>query len=252
VGKSSIINSIIGYDRLITSNIPGTTRDTTDTFHKFNARNICFIDTAGIRRKKAVKLMLEKICVIMAMKSIKRSQVAALILDATEAGTDQDLKIGAMTHDEGKSVIIVLNKWDLIEKNKNAQKKVIEDVKYRFRFLDYAPVITTSAIENRGFNKFLHTAFNVWDETNRVIETPKLNRVLQAIVQKHYPPVHRGKEIKFYYVTQKGVSPPSFIIFSNYPEFIEEGYKRYLVNSIRKAFGFTGTPLRINFRKRSK
>jgi GTPase len=246
-----LINAIIGQDRLITSNKPGTTRDSTDTFFKASAGNICFIDTAGIRKKSAVSRILEKLCVIMAIKSIRRSQVAALVLDATDAPSDQDLKIGSMIHDAGKSCIIVVNKWDLLGNDSLKQNTLLQNIRERFRFMDYAPILTTSAKNKKGLEQLLENAFHVWNNACLNIETPRLNKVLQSAVDKHRHPAVKGREVKFYYVTQQSVSPPTFLIFTNYPQNVTPSYLRYLQNCFRDALDFSGTPIRIFMRKRN-
>jgi GTP-binding protein len=250
VGKSSIINAILGYDRLITSDLPGTTRDSTDSYYKSSHGEVRFIDTAGIRRKRSVRYGVEKICVIKAMKSIRRAQVVAIILDFLEAATDQDLKIAGLSHEEGKSSILVLNKSDLLTDDKDRMRGILETVRDRFRFLSYAPILQTSAVTGHGLDRLIQMSFHVLGESAKQIETPVLNKFIQSVTRRHTHPAVRGKNIKFFYGTQLKMVPPTFILFCNYPESVEVSYRRYLRNCLREEFGFEGSPIRILLRMR--
>lgn len=254
VGKSSILNALVGEERMIVDAEPGTTRDSVDTKLKKDEKEYILIDTAGIRKKKKVKEQLEYYSVIRAKMAIKRCDVATLIIDAVLGVVEQDKKIAEFITSEGKGIVIVVNKWDLImaRKKKPGQKKITHDyisaIKRELQFVHYAPIIFTSAKTMHGINKILTTTDLVFKNYTDRIETSELNKVLREIISKFSPP--SSKEIKIYYITQVKVKPPTFVFFTNYPEEIGDNYIKFLENKIRKNFKFEGTPIKILLRKR--
>jgi GTP-binding protein len=250
VGKSSFVNALIGEDRMIVSPVSGTTRDSVDSVYRYHGREYVLVDTAGIRSRGRISQGVEKYSVLRAMKSVDRCDVALVLLDASEGITEQDERVVGLAHEEGKGIIIVLNKWDLVENREQAFKKFQEDVRQRLKFADYAPVLTISAVTRQRVTR-------VFDEIDRVIEgretrvpTAELNRVLDRLTAGHEPPLYRGKRVKYYYATQAGIKPPTFAVFVNYPEGVHFSYLRYIENNLREAFGFYGTPIRIRARRR--
>jgi GTP-binding protein len=249
VGKSSLINRILGYDRVIVHEIPGTTRDAVDTPVSVGGRNYILVDTAGIRRKGRISLRLEKYSVVEAIKSIERTDVALLVLDAREGATEQDARIGGLILDKGKGGIVAVNKWDLVGREDSTTsytKKVREDL----WFLDYAPLIFISAVTGEGVGRIFEFVEGVVRERSRRIPTPQLNRWLQEITESHAPPLFRKKRVKLAYMTQVSTSPPTFVVFTNYPSGVHLPYRRYLSNQLRGSFGFVGNPIRVIFKKK--
>ncbi|MBW2039930.1 MAG: ribosome biogenesis GTPase Der [Deltaproteobacteria bacterium] len=249
VGKSSIINSILGYERVIVHEAPGTTRDAIDTPFIVGERNYVFVDTAGIRRKSRISLQLEKYSVVEAIKSIGRADVVLLILDAQEGATEQDARIGGLIHDKGKGGVIVVNKWDLVQKDLTTSAYT-EWVREHLWFLDYTPLIFTSAITGEGVGHILEVVEEVVVQRGKRIPTPQLNRWLREVVEFHSPPLFQKKRVKLSYITQISTRPPTFVIFANYPMGVHLSYRRYLTNRLRGDFGFGGNPIRLIFRKK--
>lgn len=252
VGKSSLINRLLGDDRFVVSDIPGTTRDAIDTICTVNQKDYVLIDMAGIRRKARVRKKLEKFSVIKALRSLDRCDIALVMMDASEGVTDQDATIASYAFERGKGCIILLNKWDLVEKDTTTSKTYTDEVKRRLQFLRFAPVLTISALTGQRAFKIFEWVEIMYGQFAARIGTGRLNKALEAVVHKHPPPVHRGKRIKFYYATQVGSAPPTFICFVNYPEGIHSSYKRYLINELRESLGLDLTPVRLFFRKREK
>ncbi|RLB07205.1 MAG: ribosome biogenesis GTPase Der [Deltaproteobacteria bacterium] len=249
VGKSCLINRILGYERVIVHEAPGTTRDAIDTAFRVGDKRYIFVDTAGIRRKSRISLRLEKYCVVEAIKSIDRADVALLILDAQEGVTEQDARIGGLMHNRGKGGIIVVNKWDLMGKGADASSYA-ERVKERLKFLDYAPLLFTSAVTGEGVSQILGVIDEVIAQRDKRIPTPPLNRWLQEVTQSHHPPLFRRKRVKLSYITQVSTRPPTFVIFANYPMGVHFSYRRYLSNRLREDFGFGGNPIRLIFKQK--
>lgn len=252
VGKSSLINRILGYQRVIVDEAPGTTRDSIDTRFERDGKKYVLIDTAGIRRKSRISLRLEKYSIVEGLRTIDRCRVALLLLDPQEGVTDQDARIGGFVHEKGKGCIIVVNKWDLVEKDSQTivefERKIREELKY----LSYAPVLFISALTGKRVKKVLDTIDQVAQETEKRVATSPLNRALEGWVKKVPPPTYRSRQVKMNYITQVSVAPPTFFIYTNFPEGIHFSYERYLLNQMREAFGFTGVPIRIQFRKKRK
>lgn len=252
VGKSSLINRILNSDRLLVSDIPGTTRDAVDTVCHVNEKYYQLIDTAGIRRKRSTRQKLEKFSVIKALKALDRSHIALLVLDASQGIVDQDITIAGHIAERGRGCIIVLNKWDLTPNVPNAILRYVNLVKERIKFLAFAPILTTSALTGKRVLKIFTLVNEVYEQYNMRIETSPLNRMFQEIFASHEPPRHRGRLIKCYYATQIRVRPPTFVCFVNTPEGIPESYKRYVINQIRAKSGLGKTPVRLIFRKRER
>jgi len=252
VGKSSLINRLLGDDRLVVSEIPGTTRDAIDTICTVNKKEYVLIDMAGIRRKARVRKKLEKFSVVKALRSLDRCDIALVMIDASEGITDQDANIASYVLDRSRGCIVLLNKWDLVEKDTATFKTYTDEVYRRLQFLKFAPVLTVSALTGQRVFKIFEWVESVYEQFTTRIGTGRLNKALEALVNKHQPPVYHGKRIKFYYATQVTEAPPTFICFVNYPEGIHHSYKRYLINELRESLGLNLTPVRLFFRKREK
>lgn len=249
-GKSSLVNKILGYDRTIVSNISGTTRDAIDTPFELNGQKYLLIDTAGIRKKKAVEENVEYYSVIRALGSVRRADVCLLVIDAKEGLTEQDVKIAGYIHEQGKPSVIVMNKWDKIEKD----TYTIEDFKKKLdcdlAFMDYYKDVYVSALTGQRVEKVLSFARESLENARKRISTGTLNDVIGDAVRMTEPPTKHGRRLKIYYVVQDSVCPPTFVIFVNNAELMHFSYKRYLENTLRKSFGFEGTPIRIYVREK--
>ena len=254
VGKSSLTNRLLGQERTMVSNIPGTTRDAIDTLMEGpDGTRYNVIDTAGIRRKRAVEdETLERYSVLRSIAAIRRCDVALLLIDATEGVTEQDTKIAGLIQDEGKAAIIVVNKWDALVKDTHTmesyRKQVIEDLK----FMDYAPVLFLSALTGQRVHQVLATVDQVWAQTSKRVPTGLLNDILGDAQASLQPPMTGGRRLKIYYMTQQSVCPPTFVLFVNDEKLMHFAYERYLENHFRKAFGFEGTPIRFILRPKKK
>ncbi len=252
VGKSSLLNTLTGEQRMVVYNEPGTTVDSIDTEVQYYGKKYRLIDTAGIRSRGKVEWGVEKYSVIRALKAIARCDVALLMIDSAEGLTEQDKKIGGLAHEEGKGIIIVLNKWDLVEKETNTYEEHVKKVRLGMKYLDYAPVISISALTRQRVGKIYELVDNVVEEGRKRVPTPQLNQVLVAASREHPPGLYKGHRLKFYYVTQTEVSPPTFVLFANRPEGVHFSYLRYLENRLRDNFGFAGNPVRIFLKKRRR
>ncbi|MEJ2492183.1 MAG: ribosome biogenesis GTPase Der [Desulfuromonadales bacterium] len=247
VGKSSLVNRLLGYQRVVANPVAGTTRDSVDTPFSYNGQRYVLIDTAGIRRKGRVSQKLEKYSVIQALKALERTHIALLVIDAEEGITDQDLTIAGYAHERGRAVILVVNKWDLVKKDHRTLGDYAQRVRESFKFLPDSPIHFVSALTGQRISKIMTDVEIVRDAFNHKVATAELNRVLQDAVLSHAPPMFQGKRLKIYYATQTGVRPPTFTIFVNRSEGFHFSYQRYLVNSLRQAFVFTGCPIRLKF-----
>lgn len=252
VGKSSLLNALLGKERVIVDSIPGTTRDSVDSVCSYHGKKFLFIDTAGIRKKGKISQRIERYSVMRALKAIERCDVALILLDATEGPTEQDVKIAALTHEAGKGAIVLLNKWDLIKKDESTLRDYKKLAKWKMFFIDYAPVIAVSALTKQRVTKVFDIIEKIIEERKKRIHTAKLNTVMKGITAYHSPQLYRGKEIKVYYSTQVSIEPPTFTIFVNYPEGINEQYLRYIEKGLRKTFGFEGTSIRIFVRGKER
>lgn len=247
VGKSSFINAIVGEERFVATDLPGTTRDSIDTLYKKGSERYTFIDTAGIRRKSKISYTLEKYCVIQAFKAIDRADIALLILDASEGVTDQDARIAGYAFEKNKPVIILVNKWDTADRPFNLFKKEME---ISLKFLSFAPVLNISATKKLNINKVFPIIKKLYFQYTKRIPTSELNRALASLISRHTPPVVKGKRVKFYYITQPETSPPTFIIFTNSSEKLHFSYYRYIINFLKDAFKMQEIPLQIFFKRR--
>ena len=252
VGKSSIINRLIGENRLIVSNIAGTTRDAVDTEVKYNGKEYVFIDTAGLRRKNKIKEELEKYMIIRAVSAVERADIAVLVIDAVEGVTEQDAKIAGIAHERGKAVIVAVNKWDAIENNNHTMKKFTGRVREVLSFMPYAEILYISAMTGQRFTKLYETIDIVNENHSMRIATGVLNEIMAEAVALQQPPSDKGKRLRLYYITQVSVKPPTFVIFVNDKELMHFSYTRYIENQIREAFGFRGTPLKFFIRERKE
>lgn len=250
VGKSSILNRLIGRERSLVSDVAGTTRDSIDTPVRVEGRDYLFIDTAGIRKKHKVSLAVESYCVIEAIRSMERSDITLLVLDGKAGIKTQDERIAGIIEDRKKPCIIVMNKWDIVKKDTHTMALAEENVRERLPFIYYAPIVFVSALTNRRIDRILPVAEAVLTEAGQKITTSRLNTVLKKVTTTHRPPLFRGMTVKFYYATQFGVSPPSFVIFVNRPDGLADSYKRYLTKGLRAALGLERVPLRLVFRER--
>lgn len=252
VGKSRLLNALIGQERSIVSDVPGTTRDSVDTALIWAGQPVTLIDTAGIRRRGRIDRGIEQFSVLRSMRAIDRADVVLLVIDATEGFTAQDLHIAGYISEQKKGVVVVVNKWDLIEKDSSTMEEFREEARRQLDFMPYAPLVFVSAKFGQRVHQVLDTALAVVGERHKRVPTAALNKMLKDAVAAHPPPSKPGKWLKFYYATQADVSPPTFIIFVNDPTQIHFTYRRYLENQLREAFGFTGTAVRMSFRGREE
>ena len=250
VGKSSLVNHILGEKRVIVSDEAGTTRDAVDTVFENGMGRYMFIDTAGIRRKSKVDERVEKFSVMRAQLAIERADVCLILIDARDGVTDQDTKIAGMAHEAGKASIIVVNKWDLVEKETGTMEKMRKDILRDLSFMSYAPVLFISALTGQRTNRIFELINYVNDQSSMRITTGMLNNVLADAQARVQPPTDKGRRLKIYYMTQTGVKPPNFVIFCNSRELFHFSYQRYLENQIRAVFGLEGTPVRIVIRQK--
>ena len=252
VGKSSLVNAVLGEDRMIVSNIAGTTRDATDSVVENEHGKFIFIDTAGLRRKSRVYDQIEKYSVIRARMAVERAQVCVIMIDATEGFTEQDSKVAGIAHEMGKACIIAVNKWDAVEKDGKTMDTYRKNLMKDFSFMSYAPIIFISAKEKIRLDR-LFTLIKFVDEQNAMrISTGKLNDVLAEATARVQPPTDKGKRLKIYYMTQASTRPPTFVCFVNNAELFHYSYQRYLDNQIREVFGLEGTPTKMVIREREK
>lgn len=250
VGKSSIINRLIGENRLIVSDIAGTTRDAVDTEITHNGKEYVFIDTAGLRRKNKIKEELERYMIIRTVSAVERADIAVLIIDAVEGVTEQDAKIAGIAHDRGKAVIIAVNKWDAIEKDNQTVKEYTQKIRQVLSFMPYAEIMFISAVSGQRLMKLYDVIDMVNENHSMRVATGVLNEIVTEAVALQQPPSDKGKRLRIYYSTQVAVKPPTFVIFVNDKELMHFSYLRYLENQIRDTFGFVGTPLKFFVRER--
>ncbi|CCJ33378.1 ribosome biogenesis GTPase Der [Caloramator australicus] len=252
VGKSSLLNRLTGEERAIVSDIPGTTRDAIDSLVEINGEKFLFIDTAGIRRKSKIKEEIEKYSVIRSLAAIDRADVCLIMIDATEGVTEQDEKIAGIAHEAGKGIVIVVNKWDLIEKDDKTMNEYNNKIRTALSFMTYAPIIYISAKTGQRVTKLIDLIKYVADQNAMRVKTGILNEVISEAVMLRQPPVEKGKALKIYYATQVLTKPPTFAIFVNDEEIVHFSYDRYLENQIRQHFGFEGTPIRLVYKSKKE
>ena len=253
VGKSSLVNAILGEERCIVSNIPGTTRDAVDTPFTLDGEPYVLVDTAGIRRKRAVEdETIERYSVIRSLAAVRRADVVLIVVDAEQGLSEQDVKIAGYVHEEGKPSVLVVNKWDLIEKDTNTMNQFKKDMQVDLAFMDYVPFLFISAKTGQRVNKLLAAAKESYAQSVRRIKTGLLNDVVNEAISMTEPPAMSGRRLKIYYATEVSVQPPTFVFFVNDEALVHFSYRRYMENYFRKTFGFAGTPIKIIFRTRGK
>ena len=252
VGKSSIINRLIGENRVIVSDVAGTTRDAIDTEITYNKKEYVFIDTAGLRRKNKIKEELERYMIIRTVAAVERADIVVLVIDATEGVTEQDAKIAGIAHDRGKAIIIAVNKWDAIEKDNKTVNEFTQKVRKVLSFMTYAEIIFISAVTGQRLGKLFDLIDVVSENHSMRVATGVLNEIMAEAVALQQPPSDKGRRLRLYYITQAAVKPPTFVIFVNDKELMHFSYTRYLENQIRETFGFMGTPLRFIIRERKE
>ena len=250
VGKSSLINRILGEKRLIVSDIAGTTRDAVDTMFENEQGRYMFIDTAGIRRKSKVDEKIEKFSVMRSQLAVERADVCIIMIDARDGVTEQDTKIAGLAHESGKACIVAVNKWDLVDKETGTMEKMRKDIMRDLSFMSYAPIIFISAATGQRTEKLFELINFVNDQSNMRISTGMLNNVLADAQARVQPPTDKGRRLKIYYMTQTGIKPPNFVIFCNSRELFHFSYQRYIENQLRTVFGLEGTPIRIVIRQK--
>jgi len=251
VGKSSLINRILGEKRLLVSDTPGTTRDAIDSVCDVNGESYLLIDTAGIRRKARVSKKLEKFSIIKALRSLDRCNVALIVIDAHQGVTEQDINIAGYAFERKCGCIFLLNKWDLVEKDSNTVKKFHDRLRMEAKFLSFAPILTISALTGLRVLKIFSIVEEVYRQYAYRIGTGQLNKIFEKAIKQNEPALFRGRRLKFYYATQVSTGPPSFVCFVNYPDAVHFSYRRYLMNQIRDKAELDKTPIRIIFRKRT-
>lgn len=252
VGKSTFVNGLLGTKRMVVSPIPGTTLDAIDSICTYYRRKYLLIDTAGLRKKGKIGYSLERFAMVRAHRSIERCDVALIVLDAAEGITEQDVKIAGVVKEYGKGAVLVLNKWDLVEQPAEAQKALLEEIRRRLWFCQYAPVVTTSGMVRTRITKVFPVIDRIMHERSKRISTADLNRFFRRVIEGTSLPRHKGREVKLYYISQVKTSPPSFVIFANYPGALQDSHLRYFERGLREFFGFEGTPLRIFVRARRR
>ncbi len=260
VGKSSLINAILGKERVVVSQTPGTTRDAVDTYFEYEGQPCVLIDTAGMRRKSKVKDSVEYYSVLRSLKAVQRADLALLLIDAEAGIAEQDQKLAGYVDEIGKGLILTVNKWDLFRGggHRKAQSReinmqvFIDDIKRHFSFIDYAPYVFVSALSGWRLDKLFPLIIKTWQEQHKRVPTALLNELLEDALIVNPPPTVKGKRVRIYYATQVSIKPPAFVFFANAPELIHFSYKRYLENRLREAFDFSGTPIIIKFRKRQR
>lgn len=252
VGKSSLINKLVGNNRLIVSDIAGTTRDAVDTAIRYDNKEYVFIDTAGLRRKNKIKEDIERYSIIRAVSAVEKSDIVIIMIDGTEGVTEQDAKIAGIAHDRGKGIIIAVNKWDAVEKDDKTIYKQTEDIRDILSFMPYAEIIFISAKTGQRIHKIFETIDVVLENNAMRVATGVLNEIMTEAVAMQQPPSDKGKRLRLYYITQVAVKPPTFVIFVNDKQLMHFSYTRYLENRIREAFGFKGTSLKFIIRERKE
>jgi GTP-binding protein len=252
VGKSTLVNSLLGKKRMLVSPVAGTTRDSIDSICSYHSKKYLVIDTAGLRKKGRVGYSIERFALVRAVRSIERCDVALIVLDASEGITEQDVKIAGIVKEYGKGAVFLLNKWDLIKGPEEVFKQIIPELIRKMWFSPYAPVITISGLVRKRITKVFPVIDRIIDERNKRIPTGELNRFFREFVEKMQLPMYRGKAVKLYYMTQVREEPPGFVIFCNFPEAVKEQQLRFIEKGLRDSFSFEGTPLKIYVRPRKK
>ena len=251
-GKSSLVNRILGEQRVIVSNVPGTTRDAIDTYYECRQGKYNFIDTAGLRKQSKVDENIEKYSVLRTSMAVERADVCLILIDANDGVTEQDTKVAGLAHEAGKASIIVVNKWDAIEKTTKTLENMEKDIRRDLSYMTYAPVVFISALTGQRVNRLFDMINSVYEQTNRRVTTGQLNNILSDAQVRMQPPTKKGKRLKIYYMTQTGTCPPNFVAFCNDAELFHFSYQRYIENRIREVYGFEGTPIRMVIKQRGE
>jgi GTP-binding protein len=252
VGKSSLVNRLLGFERVVANPTPGTTRDSVDTLFTCNRKRYLLIDTAGIRRKGKTTRKIEKYSVVDSLRSIERADVVLIVLNAEEGVTEQDSKIAGYAYEAGRGCIFVVNKWDTLAKDNASIGAFVERIRMEFKYLPFAPILFVSAHTGQRIGRVIAEVDTVMAQYTRRVQTAELNKVFTDAVTEHHPPLFQGRRVKLYYATQVSTRPPTFVVFANRTDAIHFSYERYLANRLRDAFGFTGTPLRLLFKGRER
>jgi GTP-binding protein len=252
VGKSTLVNRLLGYERVVANPVPGTTRDSIDTRFICNKKPYLLIDTAGIRRKGKTVEKVEKYSVMDSLRSIERADIVLIVINAEEGVTEQDSKIAGYAYEAGRGCIFVVNKWDTLKKDNSSMAKFTATIRMEFKYLPFAPILFVSAVSGQRLGKIITEVDLVMEQFSRRVTTSELNRIFSAATDEHHAPLAHGRRVKFYFATQVGTKPPAFVIFTNQPESIHFSYERYIINRFREAFGFTGTPMHLIFRGRER
>jgi len=252
VGKSSLVNQLLGFERVVANPTPGTTRDSVDTLFSWHKKRFLLIDTAGIRRKGRISLKIETYSVVDALRSLDRADVALIVINAEDGITEQDSKIAGYAYEAGRACIFVVNKWDILEKDNKTVGKFVDRIRTDFKFLPFAPILFVSAKTGQRISGIMSEVNKVMGQYTKRVGTGELNRVIMEATEAHAPSVVTGRRLKVYYGTQVSAKPPTFALFVSKPEGIHFSYERYLMNKIREAFGFEGTPIRLLFRGKEK
>lgn len=252
VGKSSLINRLLGRERMVVSEVPGTTRDSVHTLLETKAGRYLLIDTAGIRKKGKVTEKLEKFSVLRSLAALEECDIALLLVDAGEGITEQDARVIGYALERGRACLVLVNKWDLVKGDAKKQKWIMNEIAMALRFMEYAPVLKISALTGTGVKKILPAVNEVYEQYRMSFSTNRLNTLLGQAVEAHVPPIHKGKRLKLYYTTQVGVKPPTFVIFANYPKGVHFSYQRFLVNQFRDGLGLSKVPVRIVLKERQR
>lgn len=250
-GKSSLVNRLLGQERLVVSDVPGTTRDAVDTSVSVDGRNYVLVDTAGIRRKGRVREKIEKFSIIKALKGMDRCDVALIVLDAGEGVTEQDITVAGYAHERGCGCVMVFNKWDLVEKDTATVRDHLDRLKEATKFLSFAPVMTVSALTGLRVSRIFRTINAVYDQYATRVNTGEWNRILERATTANEPPMHMGHRLRFYYATQVAEKPPTVVCFVNHPEAVHFSYQRYLLNQFREHTGLDKTPIKLLLRQRT-
>ncbi|MFW5879095.1 MAG: ribosome biogenesis GTPase Der [Myxococcota bacterium] len=252
VGKSTLVNRLIGEERMLAADLPGTTRDSVDAAMRYQGRTFVLTDTAGIRKKASISLNVERYSVVRALRSVEAADVVALLLEAGEPAVGQDERLAHMVMERGRPLMLVVNKWDAVESEGAAGEKLRATVRERLPEVDHAPVLLVSAIEGKRVYSVLEEAARLYDRAAIRVPTPDINRWLQEVVERTSPPLHRGKPVRLLYAVQVGARPPHFSITASNPAGVGEAYRRYLENRLRETFGFSGVPIRLSFKGRRR
>ncbi|HEY5514168.1 MAG TPA: ribosome biogenesis GTPase Der [Geomonas sp.] len=252
VGKSTLVNRLLGFERVVANPTAGTTRDAVDTRFMVNKKPYLLIDTAGIRRKGKTVEKVEKYSVMDALRSIERADVVLIVLSAEDGVTEQDSKIAGYAYEAGRGCIFVVNKWDTVTKDNASMAKFVEEIRRCFKYLPFAPILFISATTGQRTGKIISEVDLVMEQFTKRVSTADLNRVFSQAIEENHAPLAQGRRVKFFFATQVGIKPPSFVIFTNSPEGIYFSYERYIMNKFREAFGFHGTPMKLIFRGRDK